>query len=454
MHDDGTFATAPLSFALKPGERVILRGRSGAGKSTLLAALAGVAGQSGQQSGELLVNGRNPQDTRGQIGLVLQDPYSQAVMERIGDDVAFGLENIGVPPGEMNARIGDALAGVGLHLLFDHPTDALSGGERQRLALAGVLALRPTLLLLDEPTANLDPKGALLICDSVAHMAREHNMTLIVVDHNPELWQGIVTRELLLDERGITESPLTVTATSGQAPGHARTPNAPKSTEAKPTEAKPTPLLWARSLAVGYPNARAAQVDLDIDVAAGEILAVTGANGVGKSALALTLGGLIPPMAGEVSVAAPAPNGPPHKWSSRELARHIGSVFQAPEHQFIGSTVRKDVGFGLRNRSHRAQLSAQVDATLTEFNLAAQHEQNPFTLSGGEKRRLSIADAVVLRPRILIFDEPTFGQDDVTRHDLVTSFRRLRDAGHAIVVVTHDERFVTEVADRQLVLMA
>lgn len=454
MHDDGTFATAPLSFALKPGERVILRGRSGAGKSTLLAALAGVAGQSGQQSGELLVNGRNPQDARGQIGLVLQDPYSQAVMERIGDDVAFGLENIGVPPGEMNARIGDALAGVGLHLLFDHPTDALSGGERQRLALAGVLALRPTLLLLDEPTANLDPKGALLICDSVAHMAREHNMTLIVVDHNPELWQGIVTRELLLDERGITESPLTVTATSGQAPGHARTPNAPKSTEAKPTEAKPTPLLWARSLAVGYPNARAAQVDLDIDVAAGEILAVTGANGVGKSALALTLGGLIPPMAGEVSVAAPAPNGPPHKWSSRELARHIGSVFQAPEHQFIGSTVRKDVGFGLRNRSHRAQLSAQVDATLTEFNLAVQHEQNPFTLSGGEKRRLSIADAVVLRPRILIFDEPTFGQDDVTRHDLVTSFRRLRDAGHAIVVVTHDERFVTEVADRQLVLTA
>jgi energy-coupling factor transporter ATP-binding protein EcfA2 len=454
MHDDGTFATAPLSFALKPGERVILRGSSGAGKSTLLAALAGVAGQLGQQSGELLVNGRNPQDARGQIGLVLQDPYSQAVMERIGDDVAFGLENIGVPPGEMNARIGDALAGVGLHLLFDHPTDALSGGERQRLALAGVLALRPTLLLLDEPTANLDPKGALLICDSVAHMAREHNMTLIVVDHNPELWQGIVTRELLLDERGITESPLTVTATSGQAPGHARTPNAPKSTEAKPTEAKPTPLLWARSLAVGYPNARAAQVDLDIDVAAGEILAVTGANGVGKSALALTLGGLIPPMAGEVSVAAPAPNGPPHKWSSRELARHIGSVFQAPEHQFIGSTVRKDVGFGLRNRSHRAQLSAQVDATLTEFNLAAQHEQNPFTLSGGEKRRLSIADAVVLRPRILIFDEPTFGQDDVTRHDLVTSFRRLRDAGHAIVVVTHDERFVTEVADSQLVLMA
>ncbi len=453
MHDDGTFATAPLSFALKPGERVILRGRSGAGKSTLLAALAGVAGQSGQQSGELLVNGRMPEDARGQIGLVLQDPYSQAVMERIGDDVAFGLENIGVPPGDMNARISDALAAVGLDLPLDYPTDALSGGERQRLALAGVLALRPTLLLLDEPTANLDPMGARLICDSVAHMAREHNLTLIVVDHNPKLWQGIVTRELLLDERGITESPLTVTAPATLSAGRAPS-RAPKPTEAKPNAPKPTPLLRARNLAVGYPNARAAQVDLDIDVAAGEILALTGANGVGKSALALTLGGLIPPVAGDVSVAAPAPDGPPHTWSSRYLARHIGSVFQAPEHQFIGSTVRKDVGLGLRGRSHRAQLSAQVDATLTEFNLAAQHDQNPFTLSGGEKRRLSIADAVVMRPRVLIFDEPTFGQDDVTRLDLVTSFRRLRDAGHAIVVVTHDERFVNEVADSQLELTA
>lgn len=448
MHDDGTFATAPLSFALKPGERVILRGRSGAGKSTLLAALAGVTGQSGQQSGELLVNGRNPQDARGQIGLVLQDPYSQAVMERIGDDVAFGLENTGVAPGDMNALITDALAAVGLGLPFDHPTDALSGGERQRLALAGVLALRPNLLLLDEPTANLDPMGARLVCDAVARVAQEHNLTLIVVDHNPDLWQGVVTRELLLDARGMTDSPLAAPAPATVSAGRAT------SRALKPTESKRTPLLRARNLAVGYPNARAVQVDLDIDVAAGEILAVTGANGVGKSTLALTLGGLIPPVAGDVSVAAPAPDGPPHNWSSRDLALHIGSVFQAPEHQFIGSTVRKDVGFGLRGRSHRAQLSAQVEATLTEFNLAAQHEQNPFTLSGGEKRRLSIADAVVMRPRILIFDEPTFGQDDVTRNDLVTSFRRLRDAGHAIVVVTHDERFITEVADSQLELTA
>jgi energy-coupling factor transport system ATP-binding protein len=282
----------------------------------------------------------------------------------------------------------------------------------------------------------------------VARVAQEHNLTLIVVDHNPDLWQGVVTRELLLDARGMTDSPLAAPAPATVSAGRATR------RALKPTEAKPTPLLWARNLAVGYPNARAVQVDLDIDVAAGEILAVTGANGVGKSTLALTLGGLIPPVAGDVSVAAPAPDGPPHNWSSRDLALHIGSVFQAPEHQFIGSTVRKDVGFGLRGRSHRAQLSAQVEATLTEFNLAAQHEQNPFTLSGGEKRRLSIADAVVMRPRILIFDEPTFGQDDVTRNDLVTSFRRLRDAGHAIVVVTHDERFITEVADSQLELTA
>ena len=446
MHDDGTFATAPLSFSLAPGDRVLLRGRSGAGKSTLLAALAGVAGQAGQQSGELLVNGRAPVTLRGQIGFVLQDPYSQAVMERVGDDVAFGLENIGVKPNQMRARIVDALAAVGLNVPLNHPTEALSGGERQRLALAGVLVLRPSLLLLDEPTANLDPHGARLIRDTVAHISRERGITLVVVDHHPDLWKNVVTRELLLDERGMSEvrDVTRVTAPRTQDSDVA----AKVKTTSEPSDI--TPVLRARNLSVGYPRARVSQRALDIDVVAGQILAITGANGVGKSALALTLGGLIPPIHGDVNVSEPAPPGPPHAWNSRDLARNIGSVFQAPEHQFIGSTVRHDVGLSLDKHQQRER----VDATLEEFNLAGQHEQNPFTLSGGEKRRLSIADAVVTRPRILIFDEPTFGQDEETRHDLVTSFRRLRDAGHAIVVMTHDERFVTDVADHHVELSA
>jgi len=449
MHDDGTFATAPLSFELAPGDRVLVRGRSGAGKSTLLSALAGVCGQSGEQSGQLFVNGREPERQRGRIGFVLQDPYSQAVMERVGDDVAFGLENIGVKPSHMRSRIEEVLAAVGLNIPFDHPTESLSGGERQRLALAGVLALRPSLLLLDEPTANLDPQGARLIRDTVARISRERGITLVVVDHHPELWAHVVTREFELDERGITEVHGVSREVSRVTTSSARDS---ATSELNPAGAstRSTLILRARDLSVGYPHSRAAQCALDIDLAAGEILAITGANGVGKSALALTLGGLIPPMHGEVCVTAPAPSGPPHTWKSRDVARNIGSVFQAPEHQFIGSTVRRDIELGMSKNERRES----VDATLAEFNLAEQHEQNPFTLSGGEKRRLSIADAVVTRPRILIFDEPTFGQDEDTRRDLVTSLRRLRDAGHAIVVMTHDERFVVEVADRHLELVA
>jgi energy-coupling factor transport system ATP-binding protein len=140
----------------------------------------------------------------------------------------------------------------------------------------------------------------------------------------------------------------------------------------------------------------------------------------------------------------------------------VGSVFQAPEHQFVGATVRADVAAGLRAglragmRASDARLfqASLVDAALVEFNLHEHHDQNPFTLSGGEKRRLSIADAVVMRPRILIFDEPTFGQDEHTRDELIASFLRLRDAGHALIVVTHDERFVAEVADRHMGLVA
>jgi energy-coupling factor transport system ATP-binding protein len=473
MHEDGTFATAPLSFSLAPGDRVLLSGRSGAGKSTLLAALAGIDvvahNRPDLNPGTLLVNGRPPAQQRGHIGFVLQDPYSQAVMERVGDDVAFGLENIGVAPSRMRARIADALADVGLNVEFERPTESLSGGERQRLALAGVLALRPSLLLLDEPTANLDPRGAQLVRDSVARIARERGLTLIVVDHHPNLWAGVVTRELLLDERGITEQrkPRRLSA-SGQKASAKKLPSTKRRVARTTTSAQPA--LTTRDLAAGYPGGQPAQQGISLEAFAGSILAITGENGVGKSALALTLGGLIPPISGDVTIIGDAnvllPAGDPHTWKSKHLTKHVGSVFQAPEHQFVGATVRADVAAGL-NAGLRAGLRAGkrasdarlfqaslVDSALVEFNLHEHHDQNPFTLSGGEKRRLSIADAVVMRPRILIFDEPTFGQDEHTRDELITSFRRLRDAGHALIVVTHDERFVAEVADRHVELVA
>lgn len=417
----------PISFSIQPGERVLLRGPSGAGKSTLLVALAGVG--EAEFDGELTLDGCAPHEQRTRTGLVLQDPFAQAVMSRVGDDIAFGLENLVVPAGEMPARIAEALGAVGLASSdsaadwLNRPTDQLSGGERQRLALAGVLAMRPSLLLLDEPTASLDPQGARLVRDAVARAVADFNLTLIVVDHTPGFWADVVDREIVMGNprRNVD---------SGSGAAHRGKPGSPVAPAA--------PLLAARSLAVGYPGGRVVQNNLNFEVARGSILAITGPNGSGKSALALTLGGLIPAVAGELDTAG-----------ALDIAGAVGCVFQAPEHQFVGHTVRADIAAGVRKLPDAA---TQVDAALREFQLENLADRNPFALSGGEKRRLSIADAVVMRPKILILDEPTTGLDDNAWRDLVVSLTRLRDDGHAIVIVTHDERFVEATADCRLEL--
>ncbi|BDZ49943.1 hypothetical protein GCM10025867_21840 [Frondihabitans sucicola] len=179
-------------------------GASGAGKSTLLAGLAGVLGgdEEGDDTGELLVDGGHPADQRGRVGLVLQDPDSQVVLARVGDDVAFGPENLGVPRDEIWDRVGSSLEAVGLQLPLDASTSELSGGQKQRLALAGALAMRPGLLLLDEPTANLDPAGVQEVRDSVARVVDETGATLVVVEHRVSVWLPLVDRVIVLAASG------------------------------------------------------------------------------------------------------------------------------------------------------------------------------------------------------------------------------------------------------------
>ncbi|MET0989733.1 MAG: ABC transporter ATP-binding protein, partial [Glaciihabitans sp.] len=198
------WAVSDLDLVVEPGERVLLLGASGAGKSTLMAALAGVLGgdDEGEQMGELLIDGRGPGQARGRAGLVLQDPDSQVILARVGDDVAFGCENLGVPREEIWERVDDALAAVGLDLPREHPTAQLSGGQKQRLALAGVLAMRPGLILLDEPTANLDPAGVLEVREAVARVAAATGATVVVVEHRVDVWVDLVDRVVVLAPGG------------------------------------------------------------------------------------------------------------------------------------------------------------------------------------------------------------------------------------------------------------
>lgn len=456
-----TPALSGVNFTIEPGERVLLLGASGVGKSTLLRAIAGVLGEDeGTAQGTLLVGGETPHHARGKVGLVLQDPENQIILERVGDDAAFGCENLGIARDEIWTRVEQALAQVGLELPLDHSTARLSGGQKQRLAIAGNMAMRPGLIALDEPTANLDPQGVTELVRALAQVAEETAATVVMVEHRVDVWWDFVTRVIVLDHEGVLwdcaprEIPASMASVLSSAgvwlPGQrSDVPHRESSTASEV-------LLSARELRAGYAGG-APGPEVSCEVRSGEIVAITGANGVGKTALALTLGGLVPPHAGEV-VASPALQGSvrssqPIMWKSRELLPRIGNVFQAPEHQFVAGTVRAELAVGPRALGWPdTEISAWVEELLTRLHLLELADAHPFTLSGGQQRRLSVGTALAAKPRLLILDEPTFGQDALTWREIVLLCAQLRDEGHGIVVVTHDEAFVRAVADTVLEL--
>jgi energy-coupling factor transport system ATP-binding protein len=455
-----------VDLRIAEGERVLLVGPSGSGKSTLLHALAGVHGgaEEGEESGILLIDGRPAAEARGRAGLVLQDPDAQVILARVGDDVAFGCENLGVPREEIWTRVRRALDDVGLDLPLEHPTSALSGGQKQRLALAGALAMRPGLLLLDEPTANLDPNGVGEVVAAVHRALDRTRSTFVVVEHRVDVWLDLVTRLVVLgrDGRLVADGePARVLAEHRDellAAG-VWVPGVPLPVTAAPAAASAAePVLTADALAIGRRRDAVVRHDLDFALPAGMSTVLTGANGAGKSTLALTLGGLLEPLAGRVRPSARLARGlrnDPVRWRSRDLLTRIGTVFQEPEHQFVASTVRREVGIGPRAAALPARESERrVNEVLARLRLDHLAEANPFTLSGGEQRRLTVASVLVTRPELIILDEPTFGQDRVTWTELVTLLRELVDDGVTLLSVTHDAAYRDALGEHHLELRA
>lgn len=463
------WAVSHLDLVIEPGEKVLLLGASGSGKSTLLRGLAGILGdaEDGEDAGELTVDGRPAGAARGRVGLVLQDPDAQVVLARVGDDVAFGCENLGVPRDEIWRRVDASLEAVGLALPRDHPTSALSGGQKQRLALAGALAMQPGLLLLDEPTANLDPPGVVEVRDAVVRATADS--TLVVVEHRVDAWVDHVDRVIVLAEGGgvLADGPPDAVFAA-----HERTltdagvwvPGVHPEIERSDAAGAGDTLLRVRDLAVGRRRfgAREAAVaasGIDLDVAAGRALGITGPNGAGKSTLALTVAGLLPRVEGDLAampeLAGSARGADPAGWSSRELLTRIGMVFQAPEHQLLSTSVRAELEVGPRALGlDAAEIDRRVTPLLERLRLTRLAAVNPFTLSGGEKRRLTVAAALATRPRMLVLDEPTYGQDARTWRELADLLARLRDEGSAVVFVTHDLALVDSIADDRFAMGA
>ncbi|MBF9308799.1 ATP-binding cassette domain-containing protein [Bifidobacteriaceae bacterium NR044] len=540
------FAVRGLDLTIKAGERVLLLGASGIGKSTILSGAAGLIGNDfvtknsaknsaknsedsaksqqttlvedadgGVSEGRVLVDGVPVRRARGKVGLVLQDPDAQAIFQRLGDNVAFGPENMNVPREDIWDRVRESLKKVGLDGLQLHrSTSHLSGGQMQRLALAGALAMQPSVLLLDEPTANLDPDGTQQIVGAVRTVLDSTRATMVLVEHHAEPWIEMIDRVVVLglendeaangnangkdansetvhgetvhdDDIARAASSRTVIVADGtpdevfnrtdldfedlgiwlperykknvksSAKSSADTSSESKSSEnCNPSEGYGEVLLSTKDLAISHSSEPIAR-HINLEFRAGQITALVGANGTGKSTLSLTLAGLLPAVSGEVvaseALAKGANGANPMKWKSPDLAKRISYVFQNPEHQFACGSVLDEVMLGpLRTGVPADEARAKAQELLKRFRLARYANANPYTLSGGEKRRLTVAASLAAAPRVLILDEPTFGQDRKTWLQIIRLIASLRGEGVSIIVVTHDRELV-EALDARLV---
>ncbi len=484
-----------VSFDLKRGESLLVLGPSGCGKSTLALCLNGAIPQfiEGEIKGSVRVGELNTSEASmaqlaQRVGIVFQDPEAQFCMLTVEEEVAFGLENLAVPRAEMDSRIDEALTWVGLLERRQEQIERLSGGQKQRLALACVLALEPDILVLDEPTAQLDPAGAAEVIGVLHRLRAERQHTLVIVEHRLDEVMPLVDHTLVLNQNGemvafgpprgvlqrygqwLVDAGVWVPQVSELAMalehgGHTPRPfpltvdeavhvlQTVQSMPAGPVADAPAPagerILEVARLSHTYPGSdRAALRDVSVDFGAG-VTAVVGANGSGKSTLARLCVGILTPPPNRIRLCGVDAR----RHSRRELAKRVGYVFQYPEHQFVGRSVLDDVAFGLRRAGvSEPQATERARAMLDDFGLAALAEAHPYSLSHGEQRRLSVAAMLVLDQEILFLDEPTFGQDRRNSDLLLEHLTALAKQGRAIVAISHDMRLVAERAERVVAL--
>jgi energy-coupling factor transport system ATP-binding protein len=435
-----------LSASFAQGEKVLLLGPSGCGKSTFLQVLSGLIPHT------IIV----PMKTEAIItppswGYVFQDPDTQFCMPYVDEEIAFVLENLQVPSEKMPAKIEELLRWVGLKLDDIHtPIHTLSGGMKQKLAIASVLALQPEVLFLDEPTAMLDSVRTKEIWELLKQIAKDK--TVIIVEHKIDHVLDFVDRILLFNANGqiiADGAKEQIFATFQEEfrkdgiwyPGvwEAYLQEDRQRFQTKPPSTKEVLKI---NHCKGY-RKQEAKIEIEqVTVNAGEWIAITGENGAGKSTLLHALMQLIK-TTGDVHV-----QGIPQK-RIQKLTDAFAFVFQNPELQFVAHSVYDEIAYGLRlKRMPAADIEAKVEAMLQRFHLQAQKQQHPYQLSMGQKRRLSVAAAIVQKQPILLLDEPTFGQDAQNTFCLLELLEDYRQQGITLLMVTHDEMIAKQVATR------
>lgn len=488
-----------VNFSIQEGEFVAIMGPSGAGKTTLCLALNGIIPNffGGKFYGEVRVLGhdtleRTVAQLAQDVGMVLQDPEMQLVTNSVEDEIAFGMENIKVLQSEMYERIREALNIVRLTgSEAKHPA-MLSGGQKQRLAIAAAIALRPKVMVLDEPTSQLDPIGAEEVFSVIRDLNENHKMTVMLVTHDSERVAEYADRIILMDDGRIINdgTPDKIFQDLCLQPQSAvRLPQATEfyalfSRKVHPIDHFPillsdavdqTRKLWKRvefrphlypeleissdnrgeavisveDLYFTYPDGTEALTGISLKIDKGECVAVIGQNGGGKSTLVKHFVRLLKPTHGEVKVFGEDVL----QYTTSQLAQRIGFVYQNPDAQIFSKTVEEEVAFGPINQlDDKAEVQRRVERALEDMDLVKVKDEHPLALSKGDRERVAVAAVLAMEPEVLIFDEPTTGQDTRGANRIMEMIRRLHKSGRTILIITHHLHLLPGYVDR-VVLM-
>lgn len=499
-----------LSLSLDRGEFVLLTGFSGCGKSTLLKTFNGVIPhiQGGDMSGQVVVCGLDTTRYRvhtlaRHVGMVFQNPEDQIFSLRVVDEVAFGVENQGLSHQEIVERVDSAMALTGISPLRESLTFALSGGQKQKVSIAANIAMRPEVLVLDDPTTDLDPLSKFEVVRTLAQLREQSDTTILVAEHDLGELVEVADRLVVMDRgRVVADGPLgRVMATSYdqlvglgiRVPDHLQLAcllNAEAGvcqdgipvrredvlelvrhfvsadcfrqnrlrrflTSRPPQRERPQPradapvVMAARDLRFSYDRGTEILHGINVEIRQGEFVAIVGHNGSGKTTFTKLLVGLLRPTAGTVYLNGVDSRNVPVE----DMVEHIGYVFQNPDNQLFTGTVRDEIMFGLKRRGvPEDEARRRLEEALSIVGLTEAQSRHPFSLSRGQRQRLAVATTLVTYPSIILLDEPTTGQDRTTLEGLLDLMQRLiQEVGATVIMVTHDMDIVAEYATRVLV---
>jgi len=491
-------ALKSINLKIKKGEVVLITGPAGAGKSTLCCAMNGLIPHfySGNIDGKVRIKGVDTQDlTIGQlntqVGLVFQDPESQLFNFTVEDEIAFGPENLGIEPDEVNRLVDEMIKKVRLDGYNDRNPLTLSGGEKQSCAIASILAMSPNIVIFDEPTSNLDPIGTQNVLELITELAKRDKKTMIIVEHNLSDLLDKVDRMIVMKDGGILfdDHPRQVFQ-------HFETlkeigVNVPQSSEVlyrlsesnivpfKPcinleevyeklshelklsnaTEEKPhneeapmegDPIIEVKNLTHLYPEGNVkALKGVNLSLYPGDFVAIIGQNGSGKTTLVKHFNGLLKPSSGSVLVKGVDTS----SMTVAKLARSVGYCFQNPDHQIVKNVVREELAFGPKNLGvPDDEIEARIEEITVKLNIHQYLDEDPHELSKGNKARVNLAGVLAMKPDVLIVDEPLTGQDYKEAKAIMDLLTELNREGKTIVIITHEMMFAAEYTRRIVVM--